>query len=118
MRNSISATVRDLASVGAILQAAIDAGANEIYGLQFTVSNPDSLEDAVRRLAVADARHRVESLADAAGARVGRIISLSESAVSIPAYFRGSFEADAASVPVQPGEVEVNATVSAVFALA
>lgn len=116
VRNTLSATVRDLASVGAILQQAIDTGANEIHGLQFTVSNPDSLEDVARRLAVADARHRAETLAEAAGARVGRIISLSESSVSVPAYFRSVDAADAA-VPVQPGEVQITASVQAVFAL-
>ena len=60
VRNTITATIRDLTNVGGILQGAIEAGANEIYGLRFTVSNPDSLEDVVRRLAVEDARRRAE----------------------------------------------------------
>ncbi|HCL29656.1 MAG TPA: hypothetical protein DIC52_14605 [Candidatus Latescibacteria bacterium] len=117
VRNSISATVRDLTTVGAILQGAIEAGANEIHGLQFTVSNPDSIEDVARRLAVQDARRRAESLADAAGASVGRVLSLSESSVAVPSIFRGVAELDAAAVPVQPGEVDVTAFVTAVFAL-
>jgi uncharacterized protein YggE len=117
VRNSISATLRDLTTVGAILQGAIEAGANEIHGLQFTVSNPDSIEDVARRLAVQDARRRAESLADAAGASVGRVLSLSESSVAVPSIFRGVAELDAAAVPVQPGEVDVTAFVTAVFAL-
>ena len=117
VRNTISATVRDLATVGSILQEAINAGANEIYGLQFALSNPDSLKDIVRVLAVEDAHHRAEALAVAAGARLGRIISLSESSVSVPYYFRGALESDMAGVPVEPGEVEVAASVSAVYAL-
>ncbi|MDA0336065.1 MAG: SIMPL domain-containing protein [bacterium] len=117
VRNTIAATVRDLAIVGSILQEAINAGANEIHGLQFTLSNPDSLEDIVRVLAVEDAHHRAEALAEAAGARLGRIISLNESSASVPYYFRGALESDAAGVPVEPGEVEVSASVSAVYAL-
>ncbi len=85
--------------------------------LQFTVSNPDSIEDVARRLAVQDARRRAESLADAAGASVGRVLSLSESSVAVPSIFRGVAELDAAAVPVQPGEVDVTAFVTAVFAL-
>lgn len=117
VRNTISATVRSLDSIGAVLQDAIAAGANEIHGLQFTVSNPDSLEDVARALAVADARRRAEALAAAADASLGRIVSLSESAVSVPSYFRGASEADAVGVPVEPGQVEVSASVSAVFEL-
>jgi uncharacterized protein YggE len=116
-RNTISVTVRDLTSVGLVLQDAIAAGANEIYGLQFTVSNPDSIEDVARHLAVLDALRRAQALAEAAGARVGEVISLSESSVAVPSFFRGSIEGDALAVPVQPGEVQVTASVQAVFTL-
>lgn len=116
VRNTISATIRDLTVVGTVLQDAIGAGANEIHGLQFTVSNPDSVEDVARALAVVDARRRARALAEAAEAKLGRIISLSESSVSTPSYFRNADATDGA-VPIEPGQLEASAVVTAVFEL-
>lgn len=118
VNNTVSVTVRRLADTGAVLQAAIDAGANEVYGLQFTVSNPDSIQDVARQEAVADARRRARVIAEAAGVKLGRVVTITESSVSAPPYARGAAEADlSGAVPVQPGEVEVTAYVTAVFAI-
>lgn len=117
--NTVALTVRDVSLVGEVLQAAIEAGANEVYGLQFAISNPDSIQDVARELAVADARRRAEVLAAAAGVRVGQVISLSEGSVSIPPNYRGDYEAaaDAGAVPIEAGEVTVTANVQMVFAI-
>ena len=56
-------------------------------------------------------------LAAAAGVEVGKVVSLREGSVSVPNFFRSGFsEADAASsVPIEPGSIEVSATVEVVF---
>lgn len=114
--NTVEITLRDLTKVGQMLQVAVDAGANSIFGLQFSVANPDSVEDLARTKAVEDARRRAETLATAAGVEVGGVVSLRESSISVPYYFRGGLEADAgAAVPIEPGSVEVSATVEVVF---
>ncbi len=116
--NTVDVTLRDLTKVGEVLQVAVDAGANSIYGLQFSVANPDSVEDLARTKAVEDARRRADTLAAAAGVSVGDVVSLRESSISVPYYFRGSLESDASSsVPVETGDVEVSATVAAVFSI-
>ncbi len=115
--NTVDMTLRDLTQVGQMLQAAVDAGANSIYGLQFTVADPDSVEDLARTRAVEDARRRAETLAAAAGVEVGGVVSLRESSLSVPYFFRGDAAESNASfgIPIEPGNVEVSATVEAVF---
>ena len=115
--NTVNMTLRDLTQVGQMLQAAVDAGANSIYGLQFTVADPDSVEDLARTRAVEDARRRAETLAAAAGVEVGGVVSLRESSLSVPYFFRGDAAESYASsgIPIELGNVEVSATVEAVF---
>ena len=63
VNNGVSVTIRDLAKIGAVLDAVIDAGANNIYGVTFSVSDPDKVMAEARRKAVEDARARAEELA-------------------------------------------------------
>ncbi|MBT3346083.1 MAG: SIMPL domain-containing protein [Gemmatimonadetes bacterium] len=117
VNNTVGITLRDLTKVGEMLQVAVDAGANSIYGLQFGVANPDSVGDLARAKAVEDARRRADTLAEAAGVSVGDVVSLREGSISVP-YYRGALESDASSsVPIETGSVEVSATVEAVFSI-
>ncbi|MFH1566924.1 MAG: SIMPL domain-containing protein [Gemmatimonadota bacterium] len=116
--NNVAVTIRQLGTAGQVLQAAIDAGANSVSGLAFTLGDPEPVKDQARALAVADARSRAETLAAAAGVEVGRVLYLSETSLSYPPLYRSS-AADAAggAVPVEPGEMEVTAQVQVVFAI-
>ncbi len=116
--NSVRVIIRDLDGAGRVLQAAIDAGANTVNGLSFTVSNADALRQQARTLAVADARSKAETLAEAAGARLGDVKSIREQSGSIPVFARAEFEADSGvAVPIEPGELSVTAQVEVVFEL-
>jgi len=104
--------------VGQILQAGIDGGANNVSGLYFTLEDPDSLLQEARVQAVADARRRAEALVEAAGAKLGRVLSIRETSpwygpVMARADFAKAEGADA--VPVQPGELQVTGQVEVVF---
>jgi uncharacterized protein YggE len=116
--NLLSVKIRDLGKVGRVLQAGIDAGANNVSSLYFTLEDPDSLLQEARVQAVADARRRAESLVEAAGARLGRVLSIRETSPWYgPVMARAEFDkaAGAGAVPVQPGELEVTGQVEVVF---
>lgn len=116
--NTLSVRIRDLAKVGEILQAGVGAGANNIAGLYFTLEDPDSLLQEARVQAVADARRRAEALVQAAGAKLGKVLSIRETSPWYgPVISRVDYAKDAAAqaVPVQTGELSVTGQVEVVF---
>lgn len=120
VNNTVMATLRDLDSVGRTLQAAIEAGANNISGISFTLDDPEPFKDEARTKAIEDARRRAEIMAEAAGIELGNVISISET--SSPGYIMSSGVAyDEAmvrsEVPIEPGELELAVQVSMVFAI-
>jgi uncharacterized protein len=114
--NQLTVRIRSLDGLGAVLDAAIQDGANTLNGLSFGLSEPRPAMDAARRAAVEDARTRATLLVEAAGAKLGRIVSISEGGgYSQPApMFRQSADSVGA-VPVAAGEVATTATVTIVF---
>lgn len=80
VNNTVEVKVRDLDLISAVLQAALDAGANNVYGLTFGLDNAAALEAEARTLAVEDAQARAQALAGAFGLEVGAPISIREGA--------------------------------------
>jgi len=78
VNNVVEVRVRDLESISEVMQAALDAGANNVYGLTFGLDDSAALEAEARNLAVEDARVRAQALADAFGLAVGDPISIRE----------------------------------------
>ena len=78
VNNILRITVRDTGAVGAVIDAAIAAGANNIQGLNFGMDDPAALEQQARLEAIADARERAGQLAEAIGATLGDPIMVSE----------------------------------------
>lgn len=118
--NTLNVRMRNLAKVGEVLQAGIEAGANNVSGLYFSLEDPDSLLQEARVQAVADARQRAVALVEAAGAKLGKVLSIRETSPWYgPVMARADFDKaeGAASVPVQPGELEVTGQVEVVFAI-
>jgi uncharacterized protein YggE len=114
--NQVNVTIRDIDAVGALLGDAVAAGANSIWGIVFTVSDPAPFTIEARKLAVADARDRAEQLADAAGLSLGRIVSISEGASAYnsnpyPGGRGGGQGGGGASVPVETGLNEIGVNV-------
>ena len=116
--NMLSVRVRDLTILGAVLDAAITDGANTLNGISFGQSDPRPIQDAARQAAVADAMARAKLLTEAAGVKLGRVLSISENA-GYGAPMPMMKAADMAeSVPVAAGEIGVTASVNMVFELA
>ena len=117
--NQLTVRIRALDGLGTVLDAAIQDGANTLNGLSFGLSEPRPAMDAARKAAVADARARATLLVEAAGATLGRIVSITEGGgYSQPQpMFRQAAEASGA-VPVAAGEVATSASVTSVFEIA
>jgi hypothetical protein len=117
--NSVFVTVRDIAKVGSALDAVVKAGANTISGIQFDVADKTAALSEARKAAVNDAKAKAEELAAAAGVEVGAVQTISEftSGGPQPMYdVRASVAmAEAASVPVQPGQMLLTVEVNIVF---
>ncbi len=118
--NSVAVTIRDLARVGAILDAAVSAGANEVWGVSFAHSDEDALRRRARELAVADARTRAEGLARAAGLTLGAVLSIDE--VGFQPFRAGKRREaiafnEAEATPIEAGNVTIRDRIQIVFAL-
>lgn len=118
--NMVTITVRDLARLGALIDKAVAAGGNAVYGVAFGEKDPSALIDKARPLALADARRKVDIYAAAAGAKVGRLMELSEETRAQPAPLAGRVYASAAKAvptPIEAGRDKLTVTVSARYEL-
>lgn len=104
--------------LGAAIDAAVEAGANEIGGVTLRIAEPAPLATEARREAFAAARAKAETLAEAAGARLGAAVRIAEGAPLDPGpgpMMRMAMMESADAVA--PGELTVSVTVNVVFAL-
>lgn len=115
--NQVTARVRDLSRLGAILDALVTAGANSIDGPWFEIADPKPLQNEARDAAVADALAKARRFAAAAGVELGEIISIEEGGSLAPPRPMMRAEAMAASVPIAPGQTELSARVTITFTL-
>lgn len=111
--------LRDIDAVGEVITAAADAGANEIGGPTFTLSDDSEVRNEAIEAAIGDARTRAEVMAKAAGKSLGEIISVSEANVSVPPlyYDMGVRAAAESAVPIEPGQLDITTVVTVVFEL-
>lgn len=120
--NTVSVKQRDLKGFGKVLDALVQAGANNVNGPSFQMENSDAAMDEARIAAMKKARARADLYAKAAGLRVVRVISISEGGGYSPPmpvmYAKAAMVADAAPTPVAVGEVEMGVSVSVQFELA
>ena len=92
--------VRDLAKLGDVLDRMVAAGANQIEGLQLGVSDWSKKVDEARVAAIADARRKAEIMARAAGARLGKVLTIAEHGGAMPPPVMRRMATAAASEPV------------------
>jgi hypothetical protein len=119
----VEVELRDLDQLGALLERAVDAGANQVGDASLDSSRRKELERQAMALAVQDARLNAEALARAAGVRLGavRTLNASASAPPMPMYRMSAAMADAAAPPeatYQTGDMKFAASVSAEYDLA
>ena len=118
VRNTVSVRLRDIALLGGLLDKIITEGANQVGGISFEVAEPGKMEDEARVAAVKDARRQADQIAEAAGQRIVRVISIAEEGANFPPSPRMMAAAPMAKrdfVPVEAGESEVRLRVSVVY---
>jgi uncharacterized protein YggE len=119
--HQLSVKVRDIAQTGTLLSTAVDAGANVVHGVGFTVEDPSVVLDDARAAAFENARHKAEELAGLAGGSLGAIVSITENSYTPYPVGRdggdeAAGEADSA-VPINPGDTTFTVDLQIVWEL-
>jgi uncharacterized protein YggE len=113
--NTLQVTIRDIDIVGEVLDAVVEAGANQVYGVHFTVDD-EEWQSKARAEAVANARARAAELAELSGVELGDVLTVSEvigaSPVPMVAYERA-----ASGGGMAPGELQLSTQVQITFAI-
>jgi uncharacterized protein len=116
--NRVTIRLRDVTKVASVIDALVGAGANDIGGINFTVSQASKHLDEAREKAVADARRKAEIFARAAGVTLGEPLSISEEGSPPTPIFRGKMAAPmAAGAPVAQGEETLSVSVNVSWAI-
>jgi uncharacterized protein YggE len=121
--DTVNVKFRDLKRTGAILDALVAEGANQINGPNLTIDKPEAAYDEARVKAIAAGRARAELYARALGKRVVRLLSVSEgSGYQMPppmpvAYARDMAAQAVAKTEIDPGTQELQVTLAMSFEL-
>jgi len=120
--NTVNVTVRDLDKLGDLLDAAVSAGANNIYSIQFDVEDKAAATKEARTKAVEDAKAEAQDLADASGVKLVEISNISYYESSPTPYFEGKGGGGGAAVadvavPIQPGQLAISVTVNLTYTI-
>jgi uncharacterized protein YggE len=113
--NTVTATIKRIGDAGNIVDAAVEAGANQVSGPNLLASDQDAAYRNALKGAVADARAKAETLANASGSTLGKVTAIVEGGGATPMPFAAG--ATSSSVPIEPGTQKIEATVSVTFAL-
>lgn len=121
MRNSVLVTVRDLSKVSNVITIGVDQGGNEVGSISFGLSTMQTLRDSVRIAACKNAQRKAGDMATAVGAKLGKVVTLSESGgwqSPQPMYRAMAMSDEMKSEPIiAAGELRIRVTVSASFEL-
>jgi uncharacterized protein YggE len=123
--NMVTVTVEDMDKVGALLDAAVTAGANQVNGINFSLKNAAAAEDQARAEAIKAVKAKAEVYAQANGMRVARLVRMSEGpgAPVVQPFGVQEVVVTASRVgaaplpPVSAGEMDVRVQVNAVYEL-
>jgi uncharacterized protein len=111
--NIVRVTLDDLTQVGKVIDASTQAGANRIQNLQFMLKNESAVQAQALREAAAMARNKADALASALALRIVRVLTVVEtSPVVVPVRDLTFARAEGAATPIEPGTIEVGATVT------
>jgi len=110
--------------IGAIIDGATSAGANQVQGVNLSFDDPDNLRQDARKQAIDKAKQKAQELADQAGLKLGRIVSISEGSVGYPVPLPYAYDSlgskamggGVSSAPaIEPGSQDITATITVVF---
>ena len=112
--NQVTVKLNNTTDVGRVLDAAVSAGSNSIQQVSFDLRDPIPQNDMALTKAIEDARRQAEVAANAAGVNLGRVLEITEGYGFVAAAAKSASFADFAT-PIQPGELEISASVTVVY---
>ncbi len=116
-QNTITVTIDDLAKTGSVLDKVTELGINSVEGPHFQIKDSNKAENEARQKAMESLKTRAQLYANGMGVKLGRILNLSESTSSPQPMMNyavvESMAPRSKSVPVEAGELRVNAQVTA-----
>ena len=118
--NRVTIRLRDVTKVASVIDTLVGAGANDIGGVNFMISQASKLLDEAREQAVADARRKAEIYAKAGGVALGAPLRISEDGSSSSRRYRSGVAYDMAPrspAPIAQGEETLQVTVSVSWAI-
>ena len=111
--NIVRVTLDDLTRVGSAIDVAAQAGANRVQNLRFMLRRADVVHAQALREAATRARMKADALASALGLKIVRTLSVTETSPGVVPLRDATFaRVEAAATPIEPGTIEVRATVS------
>jgi uncharacterized protein YggE len=114
--NTVEIKLNDVGDAGKVIDAATKSGANQIQGIHFSMRDEQKLRAEALAKAAVQARANVQALAAAMGLRVIRLVRIEDGepvrVIPVRAEMMMMKSADAPQTPVEPGEVQVRATVT------
>lgn len=118
-------TIRDIDSIGTVIDTATNAGADYVGGVSMFIADPGPLANQARDLAMADARARAETYAEATNSRIVGVASIYETSAPTPASRESdsgaAYSAEASdqtyapSAPISTGNSSVSVSIDVTF---
>jgi uncharacterized protein YggE len=115
--NSGAATIKQLARAGAVIDAAVDAGANQVYGPTLSRGDQSDLYAQALKAAVGNARASAQALAAAANVSLGRVTAIVEGGGAPAPMPLAAAKVEDTSTPIEAGSQQVTATVTVTFSV-
>ncbi len=119
VENTVNVIVRDLSTLGEVLTAVVEAGANNIYGINFDLEDRDAAIAEARQLAIEDARSKAQAIAEETGVELGEILNISVYSGSTPTIYydaKGGAYSEAA-VPIAAGTLSITMEANLVYSI-
>jgi len=117
--HTLTVTIRNIDSVGEVIEAATEAGANQTHGVFFGIEDRETLYIEALALAIADAKVKAEAIAEVLGVEIGLPTSVFENQTWNSWDMRGGMGVvtafDSGGLQMQMGQVEVTAGVGLSF---
>lgn len=115
--NQVRVKITDLTKIGALIDTAIGAGANDVQGVTFTVENDQAIRQEAVVQAIKNAQAKARVIADTLGIRLGQVTYVSESSGGVPIPLQYGMAKAEAQTPIIPGQIEVTATVTLSYSI-
>ncbi len=114
--NTVSATIKNVSKAGGLIDAAVDAGANQVYGPSLSAGDQSAQYRQALKAAVENARASAQALASASGLSLGRVTAIVEGGgAPTPLPFAADKAMENSATPVEPGTQQVTASVTVTF---